>query len=76
MYTGSFKNIIYKICLQNIYIWHKITYNSWYAIKRNQTKHYIYIYIYREREREMQNGFEYIYLKPIYIYIYIYIYIG
>ena len=51
-YSGYFKNIIDKMCLNRI--WHWITNNSWYAIKPNQTKPlhthtytHIYIYIYK-----------------------------
>ena len=44
MSSGSFWNVIMKMCLQIIYIqyicinriWHLMTYNGWYAIKPNQ----------------------------------------
>ena len=45
MSSSSFKNVIYKLYVYNWYIicmkriWHGIIYNSWYAIKTNQTKH-------------------------------------
>ena len=49
MSFDSFKNVIYKMCFEIIYliyicikrIWRQITYNGWYAIKPNQNKSYI-----------------------------------
>ena len=53
--SSSFKNIIYKMCLQiiyifNIYIYKQrlavITYNGWYGLKPNWNKSYMFnIYV-------------------------------
>ena len=57
MNSGSFENIIYKLCLQIIIctkrIWHLITYNGWYDIKPNQT---ILLLAKKERRTSLLNN--------------------
>ena len=47
--TGSFKNVINKMCLEILYLIYMykkdltlITYNGWYTLKPNPTKSYIF----------------------------------